>query len=336
MKRAYLFIILSMILLCGCDSSRQYFPKHLEPIETHIIRFDNDIMNVRRETARQDIEILYEQYPDFMPVFVEDILGIPVSDTAYLAQQLPLFLEDTVYGFAATNSLVKQTFADVSSIEDELSLAFARCKYFFADWEVPEVYFFVSGFNSSIMFIEDGIAVGADMYLGSDYAYYNRVVYDYQRQTMRPECIATDVVSAWLFKNIPYTSRQSRLLDQMIYRGKVMYLLSVVFKEEPKYEVMGYKKEQWDWCVKYEKAIWTRIIERHDLFSTEQRLMASYLNDGPFTSEVTQDSPGRVGTWVGWRIVESYMEHHPEVSMQELMQDGDSQHILEQSYYPNR
>ena len=285
---------------------------------------------------REDIEVLYDKYPVFMPFFVEDILGIPIADTAYLAHQLPLFLDDTVYGFAATNSFEQQTFADVSGIERELSVAFGRCLYLFADWNVPEVCFFVSGFTSSLMFFEDGIAVGADMYLGSDYPYYNRVVYDYQKQTMRPECIATDVVSAWLFRNIPYTARQSRLLDQMIYRGKVMYLLSVIFKEEPQYEVMGYKKEQWDWCVKYEKAIWSRIIERHDLFSTEQRLLASYLNDGPFTSEVTQDSPGRVGTWVGWRIVESYMEHHPEVSMQALMQESDAQHILEESQYRPR
>ena len=35
----------------------------------------------------------------FMPLWVEDILGIPAEDTAYLEQQLPLFLNDTIYGF---------------------------------------------------------------------------------------------------------------------------------------------------------------------------------------------------------------------------------------------
>ena len=37
--------------------------------------------------------------------------------------------------------------------------------------------------------------------------------------------------------------------------------------------------------------------------------------------------------WVGWRIVESYMNHHPEVTIEALLADGDAQRILEQSYY---
>ena len=33
-------------------------------------------------------------------------------------------------------------------------------------------------FNSSVMYYEDIVGVGIDMYLGSEYPYYNQVVYD--------------------------------------------------------------------------------------------------------------------------------------------------------------
>ena len=36
---------------------------------------------------------------------------------------------------------------------------------------------------------------------------------------------------------------------------------------------------------------------------------------------------------MGWRIAERYMENHPEVSLQELMAEGDAQKILEESQY---
>ena len=62
-------------------------------------------------------------------------------------------------------------------------------------------------------------------------------------------------------------------------------------------------------------------------------MLTSYLNDGPFTSEISQQSPGRLGMWVGWRIVESYMNHHPEVTLADLLAENDAQHILEHSYY---
>jgi uncharacterized protein YjaZ len=62
-------------------------------------------------------------------------------------------------------------------------------------------------------------------------------------------------------------------------------------------------------------------------------VLTSYLNDGPFTAEISQEAPGRIGIWVGWRIVDSYMRHHPEVSIQQLMAESDAQKILEYSYY---
>jgi hypothetical protein len=332
MKKILLPLIV-LTVLTSCHSRRTYYPKHLPEEPVSIIRFDSDLLNVRPETAWEDIRLLYDKYPDFMPVFTENILGIPAFDTATLAMQLPLFLADTTYGFAETNRLEQLTFADVSSLENRLSTVFARLHTLYPDWPLPAVWFFVSGFNASVLFVDDGVAVGADMYLGSDYPYYNRVVYDYQKTTMRPECIPADIVSAWLFRQIPFTSTRNRLLENMIYRGKIMYFLSVLFREEPGWEIMGYTREQWQWCVHYERAIWNRIMDRHDLFKSEQRVLTSYLNDGPFTSEVSQDAPGRLGTWVGWRIVECYMEHHPEVTMQQLMTDGDAQTILAESYY---
>jgi uncharacterized protein YjaZ len=59
----------------------------------------------------------------------------------------------------------------------------------------------------------------------------------------------------------------------------------------------------------------------------------SYLNDGPFTSEISQESPGRLGIWIGWRIIDSYMRNNKQVSLTALMANGDAQKILEQSQY---
>ena len=293
-----LIFIVCVLALTACHKGRSYIPKDLPPQEMEMVRFDNAILNVNEATVAEDIRVLYNEYPVFMPLWVEDILGIPSSDTAFLVNK-----------------------------------GFTRIKYLYPEAEIPTIYLFISGFQTPIYFGDELIGIGADMYLGSDYEYYNRVVYDYQKQTMRKECIPVDVVSAYLFRTLPYTGTRSRLLDQMIYRGKVMYLTSLIYDDQPGYEVMGWKKEQWDWCVRNEEAIWHLVMDKRDLFKTESLVLASYLNDGPFTSEVSQDSPGRLGIWLGWRIVESYMAHNETVSMQELMAEPDAQKILEESYY---
>ncbi|MBO7458263.1 MAG: hypothetical protein J6T80_03305 [Paludibacteraceae bacterium] len=328
-----LYIAACVLTLTACHKGRTYFPKDLESQQIELVRFDNDLMNVHSTTVAQDIRVLYDKYPVFMPLWVEDILGIPAADTAYLEEALPEFLNDTVYGFKQTNAREQELFADVSDLEKSLSKAFARVSYLWPETEVPTIYLFISGFQMPIYFGDELVGIGADMYLGSDYEYYNRVVYEYQKVTMRKECIPVDVISALLFRTIPYTSIKSRLLDQMLYRGKVMYLTSQIFDELPGYEVMGWTKEQWAWCVKNERAIWHLVMDKRDLFKTESLVLTGYLNDGPFTSEVSQDAPGRLGIWLGWRIAESYMEHNENVTLQELMTEGDAQKILEESFY---
>lgn len=322
-----------IFLLTACSVDQKYFPKELPEQHIDIIRFDEALMNVNTEKAIEDVRVLYDEYSLFMPTFMEDILGIQYNDTTYLAEALPKFLTDTVYGFRQTNQRAKELFQDITPIQSELNQAFTRIHYLYPDWPLPTIWFFISGFNASVMFVDNDIAVGVDMYLGSDYEFYNRVVYEYQKQNMRPECIAMDIVSAYLFRNVEYTSTRNRLIDNMIYRGKILYVLSLLFPNDPEYEVMGYTQEQLQWCKKNELAIWNRMMDKKDLFKTDSKVLTSYLNDGPFTAEVSQDSPARLGTWIGWQITSSYMRHNPEVTLQQLLEDGDSQKILENSYY---
>ena len=332
-KIVYIFIC--VFALTACRGGRKYWPKDVQGdnVPCTIIRFDNALLNVHEATVTHDIRVLYDEFPAFMPLWVEDILGIPAADTAYLEKALPEFLNDTLYGFRQTNAREQELFADVSSLEQSLSKAFARVKWLYPETEIPAFYLFVSGFQTPIYFSDELMGIGADMYLGSDYEYYNRVVYDYQKQTMRPECIPVDVISAYLFRTLPYTSTKNRLLDQMLYRGKIMYLTAQIFDDLPAYEVMGYSREQWEWCIRNERAVWHLVMDKRDLFSTESLTLTGYLNDGPFTSEISQESPGRLGIWLGWRIAESYMEHNPQVTLQELMAEPDAQKILENSYY---
>lgn len=329
-----MFLFIScVVFMAACQKGRSYFPKDIEPQEIEIVRFDNALMNVHEVSVAHDIRVLYDEYPVFMPLWVENILGLPSADTAYLEQQLPAFLNDTLYGFKQTNAREQELFADISDIQSSVNKAFARISYLYPETEIPTLYLFVSGFQTPIYFGDELIGIGADMYLGSDYEYYNRVVYEYQKQTMRKECIPVDVVTAYLYRILPYTGTKNRLLDQMMYLGKVMYLVAQIFDELPGYEVMGWTKEQWDWCVKNERAIWHLVMDKRDLFKTESLVLTGYLNDGPFTSEISQDAPGRLGIWLGWRIAESYMEHNQSVTLQDLMAEPDAQKILEDSYY---
>lgn len=328
-----LSVLIFSLVLCGCGNRYQYIPKDIEPVTVDIVRFDSALLAVRADSTMQDVRRLYAEYEAFIPLYVEGVLRLPMSDTAYFSEQLAIFLMDTTMGLAQTNALAQERFANIDSIRNALNIAFSRLHYLYPDWVIPTVYLFVSGFNSTIIYYENMLGVGVDMYLGSDYPYYNQVVYDYQKSTMEKEYVVRDIMSMYLTYNIAYNSEYNRLLEQMIFRGKQLFLLSQLLPDTPAWQVIGYTPEQWTWCEQYERAIWNRIMEKRDLFKTESRILNSYINEGPFTAEVTQDSPGRLGLWVGWQIVKSYMHHNQDITIHDLINEGDAQKILEQSFY---
>ena len=140
----------------------------MEQQTVDIVRFDNALLNVHEASVAQDIRVLYDEFPVFMPLWVEDILVIPSADTAYLEQALPEFLNDTLYGFKQTNAREQALFADVSDLQSSLNKAFTRVTYLYPESEMPTLYLFVSGFQTPIYFGDELIGIGADMYLGSD------------------------------------------------------------------------------------------------------------------------------------------------------------------------
>jgi hypothetical protein len=119
----------------------------------------------------------------------------------------------------------------------------------------------------------------------------------------------------------------------MLHRGKVIWLLSVFMPDKKMEDIMGYTPAQWHWAEANEEQVWKTIVAQKHLFSTDMQLINKYLNDAPFTAPVSQESPGRLGTWIGWRIIDSYMEQKKTMTLEQLMKENNYRKILEQSHY---
>lgn len=335
MKKTNVFImsLLGLTMLLGsCSKSNRFeIDTNKNRVNVKIHRFDKDLLTIDTTNMKVGLKKLYSRYPDFLPVFTANILDTTAADTVAVRNLFYKFLTDTA--FAQVNKKTLQTFGDVSDIEKQISDAFTYIHFYFPDVKLPEIYFYVSGFNRAIMMTNKFIGVGTDLYLGSDYPAYKDYTYQYMLYNMRRESVATDLVSATLFKMFIMNSSEYRLMDNMLFRGKVMYLLSVFMPNEKPENIMGYSPEQWKWSKKYEKEVWAAIIDQKHLFSTDVQLIRKYMNDAPFTAPISQESPGRLGTWIGWQIVESYMNKNTTVSLTDLMKDNNYQKMLEESGY---
>jgi uncharacterized protein YjaZ len=124
------------------------------------------------------------------------------------------------------------------------------------------------------------------------------------------------------------------LLSLMIYAGKDLYLKDKLLPELTDDVKIGYTKEQITWCQENESYMWRFFIDGNLLYDSDTKLPNRFINPAPFSKfylEIDNQSPGRVGAWIGWQIVRSYMDNNP-TSLQDMLK-MDAKQLFEKSKY---
>ena len=101
---------------------------------------------------------------------------------------------------------------------------------------------------------------------------------------------------------------------------------------------MGYSQDKLNWAEANEEEIWTYFIDQKLLFSTDTNLSSRFIENAPFSKfyrEQDNLSPGKIGVWMGWQIVKSYMKHN-NVSLQELLKTSEEEVFNKSKYKPKR
>ena len=319
--------------IIGCSNNRFKIDTKESDLKIKIERFDKDIFVLDTENIAVGIPALQAKYGEFFDLYGEYIIGIGSPDSVQFASNLKGFLTDPIIREIYEESL--RVFDDVSDIEKKLTVAFKYIEHYFPEKTIPNIYMHVSGFNQQIIVAEDILSASIDNYLGSDYILYQQLaeLHGYQLIEMTPEKLPSDYIKGWLLSEFPYNSHSEVLLDNMLYRGKIMYLLETFMPSEKEAVLMGYTPEQLKWCYNNQKQMWTYMAENKHIFSTDRMVLAKYINEAPFTAFFPPESPGRTGIWLGWQIIRSYMKNNKDIGLRELMAETDYKKILEMSRY---
>ncbi|MBN2610583.1 MAG: hypothetical protein JXB00_03425 [Bacteroidales bacterium] len=327
-----LIIILLVFLTGNCRRSDQ--PADIEGIAVNleIKRFEQDLFAVDPAKVNEHIPMLKEKYGNFFDIFNHRIIRIGSDENVYYAGYLKDFITDfTNYKIYQRT---REVFPDLNELQKELTDAFRHYKYYFPEKQVPSIITFISGFNQSAVSDENLLAIGLDNYLGTEEELYKQLgVYDYLVRNMHKEKIVTDCMRLWAMTEFPYNDSVNNLLSNMIYEGMVMYFTDKMLPEEPELIKWGYTEKEMSFCKNNEKQMWTYLIEHKMLFDSDKFTISKFTREGPFTKDFTSESPARAAVWLGYSIVNAYMQRHKNISLQGLMLEKDYQKILNQSGY---
>ena len=323
-----LVLIFLCSFFCLSCSNRKVFGE--DSLSVKINRFDVELYKWLQD-KESDGRLFQDSL--FLNVFGESVILIGQTDSVGFFDRLrSFFSEPTLMELYQTQ---QETFTDITTYEQELSTGTRILTEELTQLKLPEFYMHVSGLNQNMVVTDSILSLSADKYLGKDFPLYQNHFYDYQRQQMFPERIVPDYMLGLLYSEFPFEGDENTLLSAMLYEGKLRYILSRILPERKRWELFGYTKEQYNWCMKSESRIWKTILQQKQLYTADYLTISQYINEAPYTAPLTNSSPGRVGVWVGFRIIESYMKRNPKTTLQELIDLTDYQQLfIEAKYKP--
>ena len=119
-----------------------------------------------------------------------------------------------------------------------------------------------------------------------------------------------DVISAWVSTHL-FKETNGYHIAEMIRWGKVHVITEMCLRIDNKDispdEVLRWSKEQYDWAVKNEKKFYKYLMDENLLFDSNEKNRAYLLNNGPYTIGLPDESPDRMGQFLGYQIVRNYV-----------------------------
>jgi len=280
-----------------------------------VLRFDREFA----EAKPGDIPKLKQKFPYLFPK--------QYSDSVWIAK-----LKDTLQN--EIFSEVNKTFPNFDTETADIELFFKHVVYHFPNYRTPDVITVISDvdYSNRVILADTLLLIGLDNYLGKDHKFYSGIE-QYIAAGLDKTYLISDVASAFGKTTLSFPSDRT-FLAQMIYYGKELYLKDKLIPLATDAQKIVYTPDELAWAQSNEEQIWRYFIERELLYSTDNMLAPRFLDPAPFSKfrlELDNESPGRLGRYMGWQIVRAFMNNN-DVKLNQLL-DLSADEIFKKSNY---
>ncbi|MEO2142618.1 MAG: gliding motility lipoprotein GldB [Flavobacteriaceae bacterium] len=303
-----LFIFLLNIL--GCFQEKQ----------THsidIVRFEKEFYSSNEQT----LPVLINKYPYLFP-------------KEYHLSIWNQFLKDSVKLEIYKETL--KVFQNFDSISNEIQLIFENSKVIFPKFKSPKVITLnsQSEYSNRIIYSDSLLFISLDSYLGEN---YYKSLPKYISQNMNKVFLINDLALK-ISENHVKKDLDRTLLSEMIYYGKILFINKLLLLKSEDYLLFHTSKDKIHWANNNENNIWAFFVENEYLFNTSDDLKLRFISIAPYSKfnlDIDKYSPGSIGKWLGYKIVNSYMIN-TNVSIDELIKMDNYKIFKKSNYKPKK
>jgi hypothetical protein len=318
--RIYLALLL-LPLLTACSGDPLDVDVANVKVDIHFADFNEPIMygdSVALMSAHHENSL---RYPDPYAYLIGFCLQIgEVPDTAFYASVMTYRKDATI---RQLHDDIRKKFDDTEANEAAIIDGFRHLRFHLPNCKIPKnIVYMNTLFQAGVFCTEEDLAIGLQNYLGED----NRVIkqlnpqfyFDWMKEGMDAKYLERDVLTGWIETHV-VEETEGNLAEQIIRWGKILYLTEAAFPEESEALILRYSEDELKWAEENEYAFWKYLVDENLLFTVDDKTTRNMVGDGPFTPGLPEEgSPDRMGQYLGWRMLHSYMEQF-DISVKDLI-----------------
>lgn len=311
-------LFLSVIISCKKTSKKLVDTSKIEASAV-VDRFEQKFYNADTTS----LSGLKDEYPYLFPEQTPDSIWlgkIQDRDELYLLKKV-----DSVY-------------PNLDAEKMEMEALFKNIKYYYPDFQEPKVLSLITkvDYESRVIYADTLLLFAIDMYLGGTDDVYGDFP-AYLSQNFNRDRLTVDFGEA-ILEGVFRKQNKRQFIELIIQEGKMLYANELFNAWKKPHLIMGYTEEEQAWAEANEEEIWKYFIENKLLYQNDPNLRNRFVNSAPFSKfylDIDKESPGKIGAWIGWQIVRSYMENN-NVPLHELFSKSEVEIFENSKYKPKR
>jgi len=344
-KRVVVIAFVFSALLSSCNEKEKTPDVSNIKVNLQLQHFEQDFFTLDTLNLDASLQKLYEQHPEFMQVFVFQILS-GQNDIEIAKQDVKAFIRSYKGMYDSSQLISNNLDQELASLKKGLQYT----KHYFPKYPVPtRVLTFIAPLDAPFLLSDNSISgsmridsifgIGLQLYLGKQFPVYNSTTFQekypgFVSRRFSKEYIPVNCIKLLVDDMYPASFKGKTLVEQMVEAGKRMYLLDKLLPDVADTLKTGYTKAQLEGVYANESAIWGHFVTQNNLYTTDPNIIKDYMNDGPNTTVLGPASPGFIGQFVGWQIVKKWMKEN-EKTLDQLLKMPAKQLFEEAKYKPS-
>ena len=282
--------------------------------------------NREKEIAQISVSVEFDRFDrKFFNATEKEFFSLK-SDYPYL---FPAQYPDSIWLKRQRDSLqvllqgeIAKVFPDLDPFEKQIRPLFQHIKYYFPRANDPEIVVLTNNvdYQNKTVYTDSLVLISLDTFLGANNPLYGGIP-QYIVRDMDIAYLGAHLADEFAISVVPQPKDRT-LLGQIIYYGKKLYVKDLLLPYEKDEIKISYTTEELEWVNDNERFIWQYFIENELLYKTQTSFFQRFIEPAPFSKfylEIDNESPGKIGQWIGWQIVRSYAKKNPEMTPQEIL-----------------